>query len=354
MRIVVKVGSGVISSKGGRFQVRIAAHIVDQIVSLADEGREIILITSGAVAMGKGMLIASRNADAVVQKQVFASVGQVSLMSSYSRLLRNKGWMCAQVLVTKEDFRDKQHYLNMRNCLENLLLNRVIPIINENDVVAVTELLFTDNDELAGLVASQINADMVIILSSVPGILDGDPHNPYAAVIPEISFDAVSAFEKYVTGDRSESGRGGMRTKFGIAKKLAAQGIAVCIADGKRKNVIQSIVKGDSVGTKFLPSKKVSSVKRRLAHSEGFSRGAVRVNLCMENILLSRKVVSLLPVGISEVCGDFDKGDVIAIQGKGNNTLGFGIARYDSKKAGQLAGRKNMSVFIHYDSLFLL
>ena len=351
-RVVVKVGSGVILNEG-QFDVERVAHIIDQILSLREAGIEVIFITSGAVALGRGMLRLGDDVDSIVQKQVFASVGQVRLMSFYADLFQGKGYTCAQVLVTKEDFRDRQHYGNMKNCLENLLQDRVIPIVNENDVVAVTELIFTDNDELAGLVASQLDADAVIILTSVDGVLDGDPKDPAAKTIPEIDFSREVSFEKYITKERSKSGRGGMQTKFAIAKKLARQGIVTHIVNGKRQQSIVEALEGKSGGTKFVADKKVSATKRRLANSEGLARGVVTVNTCTEDVLISRKIVSLLPIGIVAVEGVFEKGDVVVVRSESGTDLGFGIVRYDSEKTKQSIGGRKMPVLIHYDYLFL-
>lgn len=351
-RVIIKIGSGVLS-KEGRFDAQIVEHIVEQIVFLNRIGVKIVLITSGAVATGKGILKLNDKTDTIVQKQVFASVGQVKLMSFYSEIFDKYGYTCAQVLVTKEDFRDRQHYLNMKNCFENLLQNNVIPVVNENDVIAITELIFTDNDELAGLIASQLNADAVIILTGVDGVFDGDPNDSKSQVISEIDFAKNLSFEKYITNDKSAVGRGGMHTKFGIAKKLATQGITTHIASGKRQNMIIDLVEGKSVGTKFIPDRKLSATKRRLAYSENLSKGIVYVNKCAEDILLSKKAVSLLPVGIVKVEGVFEKGDVIEIKNEAKKKLGFGIAQYDSQKATDSIGKKKIRALIHYDYMFI-
>jgi glutamate 5-kinase len=351
-RIIVKIGSGVIS-KDGRFNAQVVRHIVDQIVSLNKIGIEIVLITSGAVATGRGVLKLKNKVESIVQKQVFASVGQVKLMSFYADIFSKYGYTCAQVLVTKEDFRDRQHYLNMKNCFENLFQDNVIPVVNENDVIAITELIFTDNDELAGLIASQLNADAVVILTSVDGVLDGNPQDSKSQVIPEIDFTKNSSVEKYITHDKSALGRGGMHTKFSIAKKLAKQGIVTHIASGKNPNIIRDIVEGKAVGTKFIPGHKLSATKRRLAYSEGLSKGVVCVNKCAEEILFSKKAISLLPVGIVKVEGDFEKGDVIEIKNEAKRKIGFGIAQYDSRKALASMGKKGIRALVHCDYMFL-
>lgn len=349
-RVVIKLGSNVISEDGKLSEV-IVEQIVREIADLRKKGIEVVLVTSGAVAMGKGV-INLPGADSIVSKQVFASIGQIKLMSIYSELFAKHGCVCAQVLVTKEDFRDRQHYLNMRNCLENLLRNGVVPVVNENDVIAVTELIFTDNDELAALIASQLNADVVIILTSVEGVLDGNPNDPQARVIPEIDFTKDS-FDHHITDDRSASGRGGMRTKFTIAKKLSAQGIVTHIAGGRNKDILEKIVSGAEVGTRFIPAKKLSSIKRRIAFSEGLAKGAVQVNECTEEIISSRKTISLLPIGVVKIVGTFEKGDVIEIRNEKDQRLGFGIAQYSSETAQAHLGQKGARALIHCDYLFV-
>lgn len=181
--------------------------------------------------------------DVVSSRQVFASVGQVHLMRAYSDFFSSNKMRCAQVLVTKEDFRDRQHYLNMKNCLETLLENEIVPVINENDVISVTELMFTDNDELAGLVASMLNAGKLIILTNVDGIYDGNPSLPASRVIHYVEFgDEVSGF---ISAEKSSFGRGGMATKCGIARKAAALGIPTHIANGKTENILLQIFNGE-------------------------------------------------------------------------------------------------------------
>ena len=350
-RVIVKIGSSVLS-ENGRLVEHVLESIVAQIAALRARGIEVVLITSGAVATGRGILPRAHQTNSVVEKQMFAAVGQVHLMAVYADLFKRAGHTCAQVLVTKEDFRDRQHYANMRNCLENLLASSVIPVVNENDVVAVTELLFTDNDELAGLIAAQLGADAVILLSSVPGVLRRTAVGLTDEVIPEIDFSREEVGQ-HLADERSALGRGGMHTKFRIAKTLAAEGIAIYLADGRRANIIVDLVDGKKIGTHFVPQKKLSAAKRRLAHAEGLAQGSVRVNACTKNILLARTVASLLPIGVIAVEGDFEKGDVIEVQDDSGTRLGFGIARADAGKVKAQMGKKGGSALIHYDYLFI-
>ncbi|MGI4734325.1 MAG: glutamate 5-kinase, partial [Janthinobacterium lividum] len=182
-RLVVKIGSNVLTQPNGLPDEARLDELVTQIVGLKSQGCEVIVVSSGAVAAGRSLITLPPKTDAVRSRQLLAAVGQVKLLSLYAARLAEHGLLGAQVLVTKEDFRDRQHYLNMKNCFQELLQQNVIPIVNENDVISVTELMFTDNDELAGLVASMLNADALLILSNVDGIFDGDPSRPEARVI---------------------------------------------------------------------------------------------------------------------------------------------------------------------------
>ncbi|GEM_PF-53530 len=252
-RVVVKIGTSVISREDGKLDGSVLARLVGQIARLRKEGKEVIVVTSGAVGTGRGQITLTNSADNVVKKQIYAAVGQVKLMGMYAAAFAKRGVTCAQVLATKEDFRDREHYLHMGNCIEGLLKHGVVPVVNENDVVAVSELVFTDNDELAGLIASQARADAVIMLTSVDGVYEGDPKHRRSRVIPEIRFADRASFKKHVTGDTSSFGRGGMRTKFTIAEKLAEQGITTFVGNGRRHDVIPGLLAGTVVGTKFLP-----------------------------------------------------------------------------------------------------
>ena len=258
-KIIIKIGTGVISKKDGKLNPRVLKLLVDQTARLRKKDVGAIIVTSGAVGTGRGLITMEDGADNVVKKQVYAAVGQVKLMGMYAKYFAKHGIFCAQILATKEDFRDKEHYANMKNCMENLLRDNVVPVINENDAVAVAELMFTDNDELAGLIASQLNVDAVIILTSVDGVFDGNPKDKNARVISEIRYADISFFEKHIMPDTSEFGRGGMLTKFKVARKLAEQEITTHIANGLQPGVLLDILAGKSVGTKFLPQSKTVS-----------------------------------------------------------------------------------------------
>lgn len=352
-RIVVKIGSNVLTREDGLPDSSRIQHLVDQIADLKKVGKEVIVVSSGAVAAGRSLVSVSEKADAVSSRQLLAAVGQVKLLATYAELFRAHELVCAQVLVTKEDFRDRQHYLHMQNCFRALLQNNIIPVVNENDVISVTELMFTDNDELAGLVASMLDADALLILSNVDGIFDGDPKAPGAQLIPAIE-PTTTSFSGFVTTQRSQFGRGGMITKCHMAHKVAQLGIAVHIANGKTINVLPRILSEEVVNTKFIPNKTASRKKKWLAHAETAAKGAVQINAGAKAALTTPgKATSLLPVGVLGIVGTFTKGDIIRLLDEGGKPIGIGIAEYGSDKALERLGLQNQKPLVHYDYLFL-
>lgn len=354
-RVAVKVGSNVLTRADKMLDVARMAALVDQISRLKKEGVEVVLISSGAVAAGRSELQPARKLDDVSSRQLWSAIGQVRLINRYYDLFRECGITCAQVLTTKENFKDRRHYLNMKNCLTTLLENGVIPIINENDTISITELMFTDNDELSGLIASMMGFEALVILSNVDGIYTGHPSEPDSTLIREVK-DNAKGLSDYISETKSEFGRGGMITKASIARKIAKQGINVHIANGKRENVLVDLLDchKDVPNTHFISSAKPSStIKKWLAHSENFAKGAVVVNDGAKEVLLSDKATSLLLIGIDSVEGYFKKGDLVSIYDTKGNQLGVGKAQYDSAKTQALLGSKKAKPFIHYDYLYL-
>ena len=353
-KIVIKVGSNVLTNGEGQLDLTILGKLANQISQLKKEGKEIILISSGAVASGRNIVKLPPKYDSISARQVLASVGQVKLLNHYYELFSKQQIICSQVLVTKEDFRDRNHYLNMRNCLSALLQNNILPIINENDVISITELMFTDNDELAGLIATMMNAELLVILSNVEGIYSGDPKNPDSVIINKIE-DKSQDISKFIQNTKSEFGRGGMITKSNMARKVAKSGITVKIANGKRENILSDLLtdKNYSIGTTFIPVKTTSSSKKMIAFSDTFAKGVVYINEGAQKALFSSKASSLLPVGIISIEGEFQKGDVVKIVTTDHVLLGLGKVEYSSKKAREIMGQKNQKPVIHYDYLYL-
>jgi glutamate 5-kinase len=350
-KIVVKVGSNVITQANGLPDESRIKHLVDELAEIKKQGIEVILVSSGAVASGRSLIKVSEKQDAVTTRQLLAAIGQVKLINTYSNFFEKHKIQCAQVLVTKEDFRDRAHYLNMKNCLQILLQNEVIPVVNENDVVSVTELMFTDNDELAGLIASMLNADALIILSNVNGIYNGDPKLEGSEVIQEVK-GSIANLSSFVSASKSQFGRGGMVTKSTMAQKVAKLGISVHIANGKTNHVLTDLLKDKVIHTHFVPEKIKSGKKKWIAHSETSAKGIVQLNDGAKQVLTSGKATSLLPVGIVAIKSDFLKGDIIKIVDEKDNLIGLGIAEYGSDKAKERIGLKKQKALVHYDYFY--
>ena len=354
-RIVVKIGSQVLCDPDGALNQDVLSNLVRQLGSLQADGWQVLLVSSGAVAAGSGLEAEQlqRVSDPVARKQVMAATGQVRLMETYRELFELQDLTIAQVLATKSDFQTRRHYLNMRGCIEALLTAGIVPVVNENDVVAVTELMFTDNDELAGLLAGMVNAELLCLLSTVPGVYDGDPNDAATQCITRWD-DDQHQIEDIVLRGASALGRGGMHNKLAIARKVARLGIEVVIADGTDPKIINNILADHNVGTRFPAVGDASSAKRWLASADDNATGSVTVNKGAEEALLdSSHLASLLPVGIEAVDGHFSRGDVIQILNSSGEVLGCGQARYGYEEAISLIGQRGQKPLIHYDYLYL-
>jgi glutamate 5-kinase len=353
-KIAVKVGSNVLTRPDGKLDITRMSALVDQIALLHRQGVEIVLISSGAVASGRSILGLNKKMDVVDQRQLFSAVGQAKLINHYWDLFREHGITVGQVLTMKENFGSRRHYLNQRNCMQVMLENKVIPIVNENDTVSVTELMFTDNDELSGLIASMMDMEALIILSNVDGIFNGNPNDPEAKVISRVQQgEDVSDF---IQTNKSSFGRGGMGTKTSIARKIADEGIDVFIANGKRDNVLVHLMENNAglACTHFVASgESVSSVKKWIAHSDGFAKGEIHVNANAVAALTGEKAVSLLPVGVTRIAGDFEKDEIVRIIDDQGKQIGVGRVQYSSGKAREVMGKKNHKPLVHCDYLYL-
>ncbi len=353
-KIVVKVGTNVITNDQGQLDLQILDQLVSQVAALRKSGVDVLLVSSGAVGAGRSIVRLPSNLSPVAARQVLSSTGQIKLINTYTDLFEQHGLKTAQILVTKSDFRDRLHYLNIRTCLGSLLEHEIIPVINENDAVSVTELMFTDNDELSGMIASMMQVDAYIILSHVDGLFDMSREESQSRVISTIDV-ATEHFHQYIKPGKSEFGRGGMLTKCHIARKLARFGITVHIANGKTPGILLDILKGGEVGTRFIAQKPVYGRKRWIAHSEGLEKGAVTINAGAETALRSHKRAnSLLPIGIESVIGTFFKGDIIKICSENGEAIGYGMAQYGAEKTKQLLGKKGEKPLIHYDYLYIV
>ncbi len=357
MRVAIKIGSNVLTRPDGSLDVTRVSAIVDQVCRLRNAGIETILISSGAVACGRGECrdLDTSRLDNVSQRQFFSAIGQVKLINRYYDLFHEHGVRVGQVLTMKESFSTRRHYLNQRNCMLVMLEAGVIPIVNENDTISVTELMFTDNDELSGLIATMLDCDALVILSNIDGIFDGDPRKEGARLIPIVSQeDEISSV---IVAEKSGFGRGGMVTKHRIARKVSDEGIEVIIANGRRENILTDILITKNPltpCTRFLPSQTpVSSMKRWIAHSEGFVKGVVKINEKASESLTSSKAASLLPVGVTEIEGDFEKDDLVKVVDNSGATIGIGRVSYSAEEACKLIGIHGCKPLIHYDYLYI-
>lgn len=353
-KIAVKIGSNVLTRADGTLDITRMSALVDQISQLHKKGVEIVMISSGAVASGRSILGINKKMDVVDQRQLYSAVGQAKLINLYYDLFREHGITVGQILTTKENFSSRRHYLNQRNCMRVMLDHKVIPVVNENDTVSVTELMFTDNDELSGLIASMLDMQALIILSNIDGIYNGNPADVTSTVITKI--EKGQDVSDFIQSTKSTFGRGGMLTKTTIARKIADEGIDVFIANGKKDNMLLNLLdkKADVVCTQFVASKdEVSSVKKWIAHSEGFAKGEIHVNENAAKALLGEKAVSLLPIGVTGIIGDFEKDDIVRIFDQAGKLLGVGKTQYDSEKAREMSGKKNQKPLVHCDYLYL-
>lgn len=355
MKIVVKVGTQSILSNDGSALETVLSDLVEQLVKLQQVGHKLVLVSSGAVGFGRGVarkILGREYGNSIAEKQVLASLGQHEMMNVYANLFKKHNILASQLLLTKQDFHTRKNYLNVSRILNEILNNKhIVPIVNENDSVAIEELMFTDNDEVAGLIAAQIDADKLIILSNVDGVFTGHPADADAKLIPVI--DPKISWPK-ISSTKSTHGRGGMISKIGTARKMSSLGVTTHIANINQPQVLHRLIAGEQIGTSVLPAKKKSNIKRWIATGTEHTHGNISIHPRLYEILQENKrVISLLPVGIVSCKGTFKRGDVVDILAPNGDKIGVGIAKYDSTKLHELCGQKNKPVFIHYDHLHI-
>lgn len=353
-RVVVKIGSNVLTRTDGKTDVTRISSLVDQVVWMRRHGYQVILVSSGAVSCGRDEYHADRKLDHVRQRQLFSAIGQVKLVGLYYDLFREYGVTVGQVLTMKESFSTRVEYLTQRQCMEVMLDNGVLPIVNENDTVSVTELMFTDNDELSGLVATMTDSDALVILSNIDGIYTGDPADQSSTLIRRV--DADSEISACILSTRSSMGRGGMTTKYRIARKVAAEGIAVAIANGKRDAILTDLLLGDSAATPhtlFVPAeRRPSSLRKWIAHSDTFAKGTLHVDDGAARALRAGGA-SLLAVGVTAADGDFERDDIVCVAAPDGSTVAWGRTAYSAAEVAEAIGRPGLNPVIHADYLYV-
>ena len=363
-RIVVKVGSSLVTDEGRGIDALAVGHWCRQIAVLAGQGRELLMVSSGAIAEGMKRLGWTTRPREVNELQAAAAVGQMGLAQLYESQLRAHGLRSAQVLLTHADLADRERYLNARSTLMTLLRLKVIPVINENDTVVTDEIKFGDNDTLASLVCNLVDADVLVILTDQSGLYSADPRRDPTARLIERATAGDADLERMAAGAGSALARGGMITKVLAAKRAARSGAGTVIAWGREPDVLVRLAEGQHIGTELVAATPKLAARKQWMADHLQLRGSVVVDAGAA-VKVRAEGKSLLPIGVIEVRGDFHRGDVIAVHNEAGDALARGLSNYASSEA-RLIARKPSSEFerwlgytaepelIHRDNLVLL
>ena len=363
-KIVVKVGTSTLTHKNGKLNLEQIERLVRQLSDLRNRGKDVVLVSSGAVGAGMGKLNLEERPKTIPEKQAVAAIGQGILLHIYEKMFSEYGQATAQLLLTRADLEHRQRFLNARNTLQTLLKFGVIPIVNENDTVAYDELKFGDNDTLAALVGTLIDADLVILLTDIDGFYDGDPRKtPNAKRISVV--EAIDETIEGLAGNvGSKFGSGGMVTKISAASITVNAGIPMMIAHGAEERVLRRLTEGEDIGTLFLPIDMKPHLRKKWIAFGSHVDGRLTVDDGAKDALL-HKGKSLLPSGIVAVEGDFAAGDVVGIVDLQGREFARGISNYSlaeldkikgqkSKEICSILGYKDFDEAIHRDNLSLI
>jgi glutamate 5-kinase len=341
-RIVVKVGSSLlIDSDAGEVRASWLSALASDVAKLHGEGRDVLIVSSGSIALGRSRLKLPRGSLKLEESQAAAAVGQIALARIWSEVLGDHGIGAGQILVTLQDTEERRRYLNARSTIAKLLEWRAVPVINENDTVATNEIRYGDNDRLAARVATMASADLLVLLSDVDGLYDAPPsHNPTAKLIPVV--ESVSSEIEAMAGEAaSELSRGGMRTKIEAAKIATTGGTHMLIASGKIAHPLQTIADGGRCTWFLTPANPVTARKRWIAGSLE-PKGTLTIDAGAVNALRAGK--SLLPAGVIRVDGQFARGDAVLVRGPDTREIGRGLVAYDAEDADRIKGRSSSDV----------
>ena len=342
-RIVVKVGSSLVTNEGRGLDVQAIAQWCEQLARLARDGREVVMVSSGAIAEGMKRLGWSSRPSAIHELQAAAAVGQMGLVQAYESQLREQGVGSAQVLLTHADLADRERYLNARSTLLTLLQLGVVPVINENDTVVNDEIKFGDNDTLGALVANLIEADLLIILTDQKGLYSADPRKDPQAQFVHEGRAGDPALEAMAGGAGSSIGKGGMITKILAAKRAAGSGASTVIAWGREPQALMRLCAGELIGTLLIAQTAKNQARKQWMVDHLQLRGSVTVDEGAV-VKLRDEGKSLLPIGMTAVMGEFARGDVIAVRDPQGQEIARGLANYSSAEA-RLILRKASSEF---------
>ena len=342
-RIVVKVGSSLVTNDGRGVDAEAIGNWARQLAVLAQQGREPVMVSSGAIAEGMKRLGWATRPKEVHELQAAAAVGQMGLAQMYESRLREHGMASAQVLLTHADLADRERYLNARSTLLTLLSLKVIPVINENDTVVNDEIRFGDNDTLGALVANLVDADVYVILTDQRGLYSADPRKDSQARFIEHATAGDAALEAMAGGAGSSIGRGGMLTKVLAAKRAAGSGTSTVIAWGRETDILLRLAAGESIGTALVADTPKLAARKQWMVDHLQLRGAVRVDDGAA-LKLRDEGKSLLPIGVHEVEGDFVRGDVIAVRSLAGVEVARGLANYSSAEARLIARKPSAQI----------
>lgn len=363
-RVVVKVGSAILTTENG-INREVLDNLAQEIAFLRNTGREVILVSSGAVAAGKKKLHIKDDKDvSIMQKQALAAIGQSQLMHDYDEAFHEYGYNIAQILLTHSDLAHRSRYLNVRNTILTLFKYGVIPIINENDTVSTEELKFSDNDTLGALVTNMIEADMFICLTDVDALYDSNPiTHPDAKAIYTVS-EVDDRIQSMAGHSKSALGTGGMQSKINAAQMVSAGGGSSFIGPGKRKNILEHLFSGEMIGTFFLPKKeKMQSRKRWIAYVLK-PQGEITLDQGACNAIV-KNGRSLLPSGVTDVNGQFSKGDSVRCINKNGEAVAVGLSNFDQETLLKIKGLRTKDItgllgyieneeIIHRDNMVVL
>jgi glutamate 5-kinase len=363
MRVVVKIGSNILAGESGLDEGRMR-QIASDVASICGMGNDVVIVSSGAIAAGMKKLGLKKKPKEIRLKQAAASIGQSSLMWAYEKVFSERERKVAQVLLTREDLSDRKRYLNAKNTILTLLSYGVIPVVNENDTVATDEIMFGDNDHLASMIASLIDAERLVILSDVEGLYTEDPKKNPGAELIGIVHEITPDMEAAAGGKGSIFGTGGMYSKLLAAKKAVLSGIAVNIVSGRKAGILPMLFKGGHAGTEFKAGKgRLSAKKEWIAHGVR-TKGALSVDDGAKRALLEHGR-SLLPSGVVSVEGNFKTGDAVYCLDSKGRRVAKGLANYSSEEIEKIMGKKTSDIekalgyrysdeVIHRDNLVVL
>ena len=335
--IVIKIGTSSLTNPRGDISPEKVKQIVAQVDEIRKAGHQVVIVTSGAIAAGFRRLGYQERPKTVADKQAAAAVGQGLLIEEYTRYFYKIGYVAAQLLVNRSDFSDKRRYQNAFNTLMKLLKKGAVPIINENDTVSIEELKFGDNDTLSAHVASLIHADMLILLTDVDGLYTSNPQNDATARRIDVVEQIDGDIEKMALDTGGKTGTGGMRSKISAARLAVMSGVPVFICSSRDEDVLVKAVRGAATGTLFKAQAHNMNTRQQWLAFHSDVRGSAVIDHGAVTALRKRHT-SLLPAGITEVLGDFAKGDVIEILDKDHNFIGRGISQYDSRELKMIKG----------------